>query len=283
MRASKEKLAEFHRLQESFFVLADIGSVLGAIACESAGYAAVGTTSVGLGLELGCPASQAISKAQMMQAANEICRAVRVPVCIDLESGYADTPEGVEAMVAEVIETGAVSFNLEDSGGIPGAPLRPAGEHAERIRAARRAADKAGLPIHIVGRTDPFWQHGDASEAERIEDAVTRANIYLAAGADAIFISGRTWLSLELLKIFVERVNGPLNTLIDVTGPSVEEYRRIGIRRLQTGSLMTRAQSGYVRAAMGALLQSGDLGPLRQYAITTKELSELMMPFWSSR
>ncbi len=72
----------------------------------------------------------------MVAAVARIVAAVRVPVTADIEGGYGD----VAGTVRAVIQAGAVGINLEDSR----ISLLPAGEQAERIAAARAAAEAEG-------------------------------------------------------------------------------------------------------------------------------------------
>jgi len=279
MVASKELFARARELESGFYILPDIGDIMGAVLAVDAGYPAVGTTSVGLGFVHGCPATDAVSRDVMLESVIAICRAVQVPVFVDLEQGYADAASGVGEVVGEVLEAGAVGFNIEDSNGIPGAPLRPAEEHAERIAAAREAADKLGLPALITGRTDLFWLNAEMSPQERAEEAIRRANLYLAAGADSIFISGRKAIPADILRQLVAGINGQLNSLISAGGPTLAEYRDLGIHRLQTGSMIVRAQSGLVRQALKQLTEF-DTSLFDKFAIPTPELNKLVDGYW---
>ena len=40
--------------------------------------------------------------------------AVSVPVSIDLEAGYGDTPDAAAESVTEVLKAGAIGINIED-------------------------------------------------------------------------------------------------------------------------------------------------------------------------
>ena len=283
MRASEQKFKDYKALRQEFSILPEAWDVLSAAIIDSCGFPAIGTTSVGLGLALGCPGDTAISKDEMIQVVTAICRAVRVPVCVDLESGYADSESGVEDVVREVIDAGAVGFNIEDSEGIPGKGLRDAEEHADRIRACRRAAEKEKVPLYIVGRTDSFWLlNDDSPEEELVKASIRRANLYLAAGADAIFVSARAGLTVDVIRALVVGIDGPFHTLTSPKVPSVSEFERLGVRTLHMGSMSTRAQTGYLKQALERL-REGDLSLHKQFAIPTKEINEMVRPYWQSR
>jgi 2-methylisocitrate lyase-like PEP mutase family enzyme len=283
MQASNETFAAFRKLHERFFVLPDAWDVMSAILIEHCGYPAVSTTSVGLGFALGCPGDIAISKDEMLDVVGHISSAVKVGVAVDLESGYADTPEGVERVVAEVIAAGAVGVALEDSDGIPGMALRPAEEHAGRIRAARRAADRAGVALFINGRTDPFWMNDGVSDDDKAREAIRRSQIYLEAGADGMFISGYKAIPAPIVARMVQAIKAPFSTLMSAGGPSIAEFEQLGVKRLHSGSLPTRALWGMLDRAFVAMRDQGDLSLCFQYAPTTKQINEVMRPRWQAQ
>ena len=283
MRASESKFRDFHKLHERFFVLPDAWDVISAVILEHCGYKAIATTSVGLGFALGCPGDTAISKDEMLTMVTAICRAATGGVSVDLESGYADTAGGVEDVVREVIQAGAVAIALEDSDGIPGKVLRPAEEHAERIRAARRAADKEKVPLFINGRTDGFWINDDIPNDIKTREAIRRGNLYRAAGADGVFISGFKAIPADVIEALVRGIDGPFSSLISANGPTIAEFERLGVRRVHLGSLPTRAQYGYLKQALERLRDHGDASLLNQYAIPTREINSLLRSYWQSR
>ena len=72
-------------------------------------------------------------------------------------------------------DAGVVGMNLEDGNG-------DVDEHARRVAAVREAVPE----LVLNARTDVFLPGGSRSA----EDAVVRANAYLAAGADCAFVIG---------------------------------------------------------------------------------------------
>lgn len=283
MRAPTERFQAFHKQSEKFFVIPDAWDVMSAVVLYHSGYESVSTTSVGLGFALGCPGDTMISKDEMLQMVRAICKASPLPVSVDLESGYADNADDVEDVVRETIEAGAAAIALEDSNGIPGKGLRPAEEHAERIRAARRAADKAGVKLFINGRTDPFWNNDGVADDIKAKESIRRANLYIEAGADGAFISGFKPIAADTLKTLVQGLKAGLSTLIGAGGPSVDEMEKIGVRRLHLGSLPTRAQFGYLTQAIKEMRENRDPGLLNKYAIPTKDINALVRPYWQTR
>jgi 2-methylisocitrate lyase-like PEP mutase family enzyme len=152
---------------------------------EAEGFAAVATTSGGVSWAVGYADGEAAPWDEVVGQTARIARAVKVPVTADIEGGFGATPEAVARSIQDIVGAGAVGVNLED--GLPGpAPIRPLDDAVARIRAAREAANAAGVPIVINARTDLYLkQIGD--EASRFDEAVARGKAYLAAGADCFY------------------------------------------------------------------------------------------------
>src|ERR1700747_465113 len=71
--------------------------------------------------------------------------AVSVPISIDLEAGYGDTPDASAGSVAQILKAGRSGINIEDGlfGGKP--QLVSPDQHAAKIKAVRYAAQKLGI------------------------------------------------------------------------------------------------------------------------------------------
>src|SRR5215470_17021408 len=126
-------------------VLANAWDVASARVVEAAGAPAVATTSAGVAWGLGYPDGDAVDVDQAIALIARMAAAVGVPVTADIEGGYATDAAGVGRTVARVLDAGAVGVNLEDAHHGGDSPLLPVAEAAERIAAARSAADAAGI------------------------------------------------------------------------------------------------------------------------------------------
>ena len=91
----------------------------------------------------------------------QIADAVSLPLSVDIESGYGESPD---RLLDGLLGVGAVGLNIEDTVHSEGGRLREAAEHADLVGALRAAADSAGVPVVINARTDLFIkQVGDLS------------------------------------------------------------------------------------------------------------------------
>ncbi|MFF1742597.1 isocitrate lyase/PEP mutase family protein [Streptomyces mirabilis] len=229
---------------------------------EEAGAAAVATTSAGLAWDLGTADGDRLDRDRALGAVARVAAVVRVPVSADIESGYAKDAAGVGHTIRAVLAAGAVGVNIEDAlydgegddgegvGDGGRGPLRPVAEQAERIAAARAAADAAGVPLFINARIDTVLRG-----AGGVEETLERAAAFLAAGADGIFVPGA--VDPGTVKSLVAGVEGPLNVLVGPGAPSVAELAALGVARISTGSSIAQAAHAVVRRAARELLSAG--------------------------
>ncbi len=238
-----------------------------------AGARAIATTSAGIAATLGYPDGQNVPRELMLEAIARIARVVDVPVTADIESGYADSPEGLQESIRAVINAGAIGFNLEDATGDTSQPLFALEEQVERIKAAREAADNADVSVVINARTDVYLAQVGAV-ASRFGETVRRLNAYREAGADCLFVPGVT--DMPTLTRLVQSVSAPINVLAGPGMPAVADLRRIGIARLSVGSSIMRATLALARDAANELLQKGTYQTFLDRNIPYHEVNELM-------
>ncbi|MGW1212648.1 isocitrate lyase/PEP mutase family protein [Streptomyces sp. NPDC002499] len=218
---------------------------------EDAGAAAVATTSAGLAWALGAADGDRLDRDGALAAVARIVAAVDVPVSADIESGYARDAAGVADTIRAVIAAGAVGVNIEDALYEAGTgPLRPVAEQAERIAAAREAADSAGVPLFVNARIDTFLRGGG-----EVDVTLERAAAFLAAGADGIFVPGA--VEPGTVKLLADGIEGPLNVMVHPGAAPVAELAALGVARVSAGSGLAQAAHALVRRAARELLDTG--------------------------
>lgn len=228
-------------------VLANAWDVASARLVESAGAAAIATTSAGVAWSLGHADGNALGREEAAAALARITAAVSVPVTADIEAGYADDADGVERTVDAVLNAGAVGINLEDGA------LRPF-ELADRIGAARRAADRAGVPMFINARTDVYLA-GLVAPGQLLSETLDRANCYLEAGADGVFVPGV--IDVETTRALAKAIDGPLNMMAGPGSPNIAQLAELGVARVSLGSGVAQAAYETARRAATELLTTG--------------------------
>jgi 2-methylisocitrate lyase-like PEP mutase family enzyme len=281
-RAQAELLRGLHG-GEAILVLPNAWDGMSARVFEDCGFPAVATTSVGIAYALGYPDGERLGRDEMAEATERIARAVSVPVTADVETGYGDSPEEVAETARAVIHAGAVGLNLEEAAdptppgeASPGAgddfPLLDLDDQLERIQAVVQAGRGAAVPLVVNARTDVYWREvGDPKW--RFGEAVLRANAFLEAGADCIFVPGVK--DPHTIGALAREVSGPLNVLAGPGVPPIAELAELGVLRVSVGSGPARAVMGLLRGVGQELLESGVYTSITENAIPYQEANAL--------
>src|ERR1700730_16033521 len=77
-------------------------------------FPAVATSSAAVASALGYADGEDVPLDMVTGLVARMTAAVSVPVSIDLEAGYGDTPEAAAGSVTEVLKAGAIGINIED-------------------------------------------------------------------------------------------------------------------------------------------------------------------------
>ena len=221
---------------------------------EHAGFAAIGTTSGGVNWSNARPDYvYAVGRDEMLDAYAAIAFATSLPVSGDLEDGYGDHPDDVAGTIDRAIARGLIGGSIEDQNRSPEPGLRPIEDATERIAAAREAADASGIEFTITARAESYFGGVDDAFA----DAVERANRYVEAGADCIFVPGPA--DVATISRLVAEVDGPISVGIGSGGGelTVASLADVGVRRISTGGALPRALAAAVRAASNEMLGAG--------------------------
>lgn len=204
----------------------DAGS---ARAVAAAGATAIATGSWSVAAAHGLGDGEQMPLDLVLANLRRIAAAVDLPVTVDLEGGYGETPEAVAETMRRAVDAGAVGCNIEDSFATDGS-LRPVTDQVARLRAARAAA--AGLFINA--RTDIFFQRPAADhESAMVDAAIERAQAYAAAGADGIFVPGL--VDAGLIGAFVARSPLPVNVMVAAGTPPRATLASLGVARISHG------------------------------------------------
>ncbi|MEU7201859.1 isocitrate lyase/phosphoenolpyruvate mutase family protein [Streptomyces sp. NPDC045470] len=241
---SKDRNRTFHALHhaDAPLLLPNAWDAASAAALAAAGFAAIGTTSLGVAAALGEPDGQGSARVRdaMVALARRLGSRLTCPYTVDIEGGFGGGPEEVGALAAELAEAGASGVNLED--GLPGrtgdGPLVAAARQAELIRAVKEHAPG----LYVNARIDTHWLVDDVA-TRPLDETLARAETYLAAGADGVFVPGVA--DERAVGTLVAGIPAPLNVLY-TPGPDggrgrLARLTELGVRRVSTGSLLFRS------------------------------------------
>ncbi|MBN9482079.1 MAG: hypothetical protein BGO70_16030 [Bacteroidetes bacterium 43-93] len=256
-KAKADRFLQFHQ-DEEILVLLNSWDAGSSKLIEACGYKAIATTSMGIAASLGYPDCEVIQLQEMIGAITQVVNAVEAPVTVDIEAGYGNNTEEVLASIRQIIATGIVGVNIEDSINLNPA-LIDENEFCERIAAIRSLSDSLGFHLVINARTDSFYT-SQASPQEKLRESIRRGNKYREAGADCIFVQP-VW-QRDIIATLVKEINAPINILSnpaigDGLPPSVQELQDLGVARLSLGSSLMKATLALIKKVADELSSQG--------------------------
>ena len=251
--ANAERAAAFLDLHRpgAGFILPNAWDGGSARILEQVGFTAIATTSAGIAFSRGV-ADGRMAGPEMLDCIAQIVEAVDCPVSADLESGYGETPDQVADTVGAALAIGVVGGNLEDA--IHPGELIPVETARERLEAARSRAPKGQFVLNA--RTDTYMVgHPDA-----FAETIHRAEQYIAAGADCIFVPGVS--AAEEIGRLTAAIGAPVNVVAGLVEPVLDAatLRDLGVARISIGGTLTRAALTVVEQAGREMLDHGTFG-----------------------
>lgn len=244
--------AAFRALHEQgCFVIPNPWDVGSALYLQHLGFKALASSSAGFAWSQGL-ADYRVSRARVLAHLRTLVEATELPINADFEAGFADTPEGVAQSVRMAVDTGVAGLSIEDSSGLPDAPIRDLDDALARLTAARKAIDETGGDTLLVGRAENFL-HG----RNDIEDTITRLKAYAEAGADCLYAPAvRERAHIEAIVQAV--APKPVNLLVGSASEfSVDDIAAMGVRRISIGGALARTAWAGMEQAITTLQGTG--------------------------
>lgn len=226
-----QKAAEFRKLHQKGnpLVLYNVWDAGSAKAVADAGAMALATGSASVAAAQGFADGEKIPLALSCKIVSHIVAATDLPVTMDFEGGYATAPDAITKNVGQLLQTGAIGLNFEDQ------ILGKDGLYTTETQGARIAAVRAASPdLFINSRTDLFLQEPDKTKhANLIDEAISRAQIYHASGADGFFVPGL--VDIKLIAVLCETLPIPVNIMKTPDAPTNAALTSLGVSRISYG------------------------------------------------
>ncbi|MER6309419.1 isocitrate lyase/PEP mutase family protein [Streptomyces sp. NPDC001739] len=224
----------FHALHHADqpLLLPNAWDVASAVALAAAGFAAVGTTSLGVAAAHGYPDGRGLAEVKdaTLALALRLNGRLTCPYTVDIEGGFGGGPQQVADLAGALAEAGAAGLNLED--GLPGGGgLQDPARQAEVLAAVKQRAPG----LFLNARIDTHWR---VTSPPPLSETLARAESYLTAGADGVFVPGI--VADEDITVLVREVQAPLNILFTPGRHTLARLADLGVRRISTGSLLFR-------------------------------------------
>ncbi len=253
--SDRNRVEAFRGLHEAdgILVLPGVWDVASARVFADAGFPALGTTSSGVAWTLGHASGQEAGWPAFLETSRRVAAAVPVPVSFDVESGFADSPEGVVENVHQAIEAGACGINLED--GLVEGGLRELSPVIEALHGIHELCDRLDHPLFVNARTDVYLG-GIPDEARQLDETIRRGRAFAEAGADGFFAPGIA--ATDAIRSVVAEVPLPLNVYAIPGLPTATELGKLGVRRVSMGCGPLQSVLAHTRGMARALRRDGD-------------------------
>jgi len=187
---------------ESPLQIAGAINAYAALLAQRAGFRALYLSGAGVANHsCGLPDTGLTTLEDVLTDVRRITARVPLPLLVDIDTGWENPTMTVRAIAA----AGAAAVHLEDQvpaklcGHLPGKHLVPTAEMVARVQAA--VTGKPDRDFVVIARTD-------AAANEGIAAAITRAQAYVAAGADMIFAEALH--TLEDYRAFTAAIKVPV-------------------------------------------------------------------------
>jgi len=237
-----------------------------------AGFDCVYMTGAGTAATLGYPDFGLVTMTEMVDNAGRIASAVEVPVIADADTGYGNELNTVRT-VREYEARGVAGIHIEDQGfpkkcgHLDDKEIVPREEWLAKIRAA--ASARRSPDFTIIARTDSRAVIG-------FDEAIARANLALAAGADMVFVEAPQ--TVEEVAAVPRLVGGPclLNVVRGGKTPDLDlgEAERMGYKLAIVPGLLIKTVVGICEQALAELKSTGRHPPLPK-EMTVREVFQL--------
>jgi 2-methylisocitrate lyase-like PEP mutase family enzyme len=233
-----------------------------------AGFPAVYMTGAGTSVSHGYPDFGLLTMTEMVENAARIVRSVDVPVVADADTGYGNELN-VFRTVQEYERRGVAGIHIEDQvspkkcGHLDDKEIVSRDDYVAKIRAA--VAAKRDGDFLIIARTD-------ARAVAGLDEAVTRANAALAAGADMAFVEAPQ--TVDELAAVPKLVAGPclLNVVRGGKTPEIDLKRaqQMGYRLAIVPGLLLKAVIGACDEVLSEL-KAHHIHPVPRSDLTVRE------------
>lgn len=249
-------------------------NALSAMLIAEQGFDGVYVSGAVLAADLGLPDVGATTATEVAGRAATIARNVALPVLVDADTGFGG-PVNVARTIQTFEDAGLAGCHLEDQvdpkrcGHLAGKALVSGEDMCTRIQAAVR------------GRRDPDFvicARTDARAVEGVGAAIERAEAYVAAGADMVFVEAlteeaeytafRTALDVPLLANMTEFGKTPLFT--------AETLAKLGINVVIYPVTLLRLAMGATEAGLAEIRRTGTQAGVVDRMQTRVRLYELL-------
>ncbi|HBB81691.1 MAG TPA: carboxyvinyl-carboxyphosphonate phosphorylmutase [Sulfitobacter sp.] len=248
-----------------------------ALLAEQAGFQCLYLSGASIAYtRLGRPDIGLVSVSEVTATIELITDRVLLPLIVDGDTGFGNAMN-VQRTVRSFERAGAHAIQLEDQsfpkrcGHLAGKKLIPADEMAGKIRAACDA--RKSVRFQIIARTD-------AIAVEGFDAALDRAETYVSAGADVLFIEAPRSIDQmqQITQRFTDRIPRLANMVEGGMTPlkSADELHESGFKLVIFPGGIARAMLRQGQAYYASLRANGSNAPFQDNMADFDELNDVI-------
>tara|TARA_R110000737_G_scaffold226870_2_gene241322 strand:+ start:709 stop:1404 length:696 start_codon:yes stop_codon:yes gene_type:complete len=199
---------------------------------EKLGFRAIGTSSFAIASILGYNDGEEMEFSELEYFVERISSVSKLPLSVDLESGYSRRPKKIAENIIRLGNLGVVGINFEDSKVENKRTLLNENEFAKTISEVKELLEKANVDMFLNVRTDTFL----LGHSNVIVETKKRIKLYESAGADGIFTP-----CIEKKTDIEEIVNSttlPINVMCMPNLPNFDTLEKLGVKRISMGNFL---------------------------------------------
>jgi 2-methylisocitrate lyase-like PEP mutase family enzyme len=250
---------------------------LSALLIERAGFEAAYVSGASIAYtRLGRPDIGLVTFGELADIVAAIRERVNIPLIVDMDTGFGNALN-VQRSVKRLAQAGASALQLEDQvtpkrcGHLAGKDLVSTAEMCGKIRAALDA--RPNDEVLLIARTD-------AIAVEGFDAALDRADAYLAAGADVLFIEAPQ--SAEQLAAIGKRFGGRIPLLANMVEGGktplrdAAELEKLGFSIAIFPGGTVRALAHHLAGYFASLKAHGSTAPFRDRMLDFKGINDIV-------
>lgn len=241
---------------------------------ERAHFSAVYASGGAISRSAGYPDLGLLSVSEVTERLGQMVDATNLPIIADADTGYGNALN-VHRTVRQFERIGIAALHLEDQvfpkrcGHLSDKKLIPSHEMVQKIHVARDALHDPDFVL--IARTD-------AIAAEGFDRAIERAEAYLKAGADVIFVEAPQ--SIEQIEQIAQHIPQPklINMFYGGKTPlvPVEQLEQWGFQIVIIPSDLQRAAIAAMQKTLQVIHRNGDSKTIADQLTTFNEREEII-------
>ena len=247
---------------------------LSALLAKQAGFPVLYASGGAIARSAGYPDIGLLTMTEVCAVLSKIVQVTQLPVIADADTGFGNSIN-VWRTIQEFEQTGVAGLHLEDQvfpkrcGHLNDKTLIPISEMCHKITVAKKYLKNRDFVV--IARTD-------AIAVEGFESALSRAQAYLSAGADVIFIEAPEFI--EQIELIAQKISQPklINMFYGGKTPLVptQRLKELGYRIVIIPSDLQRASIKAMQKVLSTIASDGDSMKMEAELASFKERERIV-------